>query len=484
MRYFLLSLLLFLAESVLADSGKRLLKITNQDSDPLYGVYILKIPENYLLSSTDEEGRAEIDISTYTPEDRLVIYSMGFDTDTIPVSSLRHSPATFILREKVFELPEATVSQRPFSLLQLIQKVAAKIQKHTPRSTRWEPRRFGQASYTKITYCQDRPVQLCQETGIFVTSGNVRNEKGQWDMAYHLYFMPEYVARSYDFDCSGQDTLKRKYVNLQNPKRFHLNYDVACISKIYNAMRVVYLFTPAFTDARYFSYRLVGEEAGKYTIAFSTLPRYYPHKIRVLSRGTLEIDINTLQLTGMSIEHLDDARYQFKINQTYSQPYQKQLKITFAVDDREECYIRNCQLTTRWLYDYSPTVALREGCPRPNPYKNRLVEQETWQCENYSALPDTPIKSQALEYTLRFIHHYPEGTYRQSFFEQQTPSPEYRKAEEILGRFTDIHRQYLSNSNKPYVENDFIYPSSQWPEIKKFKDRFIQQLKKEIKPIK
>ncbi len=487
MRYFLLFFVL--VRGIICWGQSIDICVKNEEGKPIENVYVFKLPERVFLNCTDEKGRSSIEISNYAEEDRLEFTSIGYIGEKQTVGDLRRLKGSLVLKKKCVLLEEVVVERGKFSFNAIMEKATRQMMFSRNRQSSWKIRYCGEGNFNRLLTCKGIPIHIWKSKGFFVTTGNVMREVNgwDWDMAYGFYFLPEYVARSFDFRNDGQDTLKRKYISFEGSRGDKLNYDVTEPPKIYGTMRALYLFGPLFSKKEHFNYKLLEEKDSIYVISFVTNREYYFRKNKVLMEGTLELDKETLRLRKIDIEHFADERFQFKMNKTFMHPYEKHIRAEFAYSQDGECYIQDCTLEVKWLYerDREKRIGNNEGCLRPYPVRDQLVEKEYWHCGEYfpfyRSLYPVECTDKVFLIRLRRMHFYPEGDYDKKEFEEMPIGEEFVKAERAIGKYRDINEQYASHIHNVYVVWERRYPSKE--DIfftMELKNRFIKELKRYI----
>lgn len=441
--------------------------IVNSEGKPVENVCILKLPERILLCYTDERGRSRIETDNYAKEDEVEFTSLGYISEKRTIESLRQMKEPLILKKEHILLDEVLVVKGHLSFDQILGKATRQMALSRNKKRGWEIRYWGEGSFSRLLTCKGLPVHTWKSRGFFLTTGNVAKEVNgwDWDMAYGFYFLPEYVARSFDFRNDGKDTLDRKYISIGGPRGDKLNYNVTEYPKLFKTMRALYLFGPIFSKKEYFDYKLLEEKDEVFVISFVTNRKFYFSKNRVLMDGTLELDKKTLRLCKMDIKHFSDERFQFTMNKTYMHPYEKSIQAEFAYSGDGECYIKHCTLEVEWLYERSSEkrIGSREESPRPYPVRDQLVEKERWDCGEYfpfsRSLYTVECTDKTFQLRLRRMHYFPEGGYDSDKLKEVPLSEEFLLAEKVLGKFCSIEEQYASNSRQIYVIWEQRYPS-------------------------
>lgn len=421
-----------------------LITVIDEQKNPVAGVCIIQYPYNYLLGSTDEKGVAEISKDKcITGREQIVLQCTGFYCDTIPWSNINAS-TVIVLKEKVIQLPEATINIVPLTkLLPQIYKGLSRKYKAKNNLCRY----YGNGIYSKAVEYNGKTVQLRHEYGVFLTSGDCL-QKEKWDLSYHLKFIPILSARSFDLNDNGTDTLKYKSI-IGISHRPDMECDVTN-QKIYKLMRSTFLYAPLFTSPDYFNFKLTDIDSSYYTILFSTKPECFPKKTRAFARGFLQVNRQTLQLQCVNFDYIDYYLYTLVNNQPERAPFVTKARVSFAYDQNDHAYISDCECETYWKY--SPDVQSRifaiERPSRPFAAKNQLVEKEKWHCQSYQ--PVSP-EHQTQEIAVQANYaSYSAGSYEPEFIKSYPNPFANKQAIHDLNRYIDLEQQYIQNSNKNY----------------------------------
>lgn len=483
MKYLLLGFILAWSEFCCGQEVEVYVK--DCDGKPIAGVCIFKLPERILLHYTDENGRCRINTDEYEKGDLFELTSIGYRNEKLSVEKLRLLEGAVVLKNMNILLDEVTVLKNDVSFNKIIEKATRQMMLSRSRRSSWKIRYCGAGNFSRLLTCKGIPVHVWKSKGFFVTTGNVMREVNgwDWDMAYGFYFLPEYVARSFDFRNDGQDTLKRKYISLEGSRGDKLNYDATDSPKLYGTMRALYLFGPLFSKKEHFNYKLLEEKDSVYVVSFVTNRKYYFNKNKVLMEGVLELEKETLRLRKMDIGRFADERFQFKMNKTCMHPYEKHIRAEFAYSQDGECYIRDCTLEVEWLYerDTEKRIANNEGCPRPYPVRDQLVEREHWNCGDYfpfyRSLYTVECSDKVFLTRLQRMHYYPEGGYDKKEFEKMPVSEEFVKAERVLNKYRGIDEQYAAHIHQVYVSWERVNPSKEDISFTmELKNRLIKEL--------
>lgn len=439
--YYLLPLLL-LNQSGTAQQDSLTLRITDEKGQIIIGAVVLQYPESYLLGASNEKGEVEIKGLHIPARQQLVFQCLGYEMKALPFQEVKQHP-NVRLKEKITELPEAVVLAQP--LPRLLALTHKQLYKKYPAKKEYV-RYYAPASYYKSVECKGHCVNLRHEYGLFITSGD-NYRKNKWDLEYLDCFIPATRALSYDLTSDRRDTLKRLYL-YSDPYDREYN---ATSQKIFNLMRSVYLYGPLFSSPENFIFKLTDIDSSNYTLSFSSRPEGYPNKNRALSKGTLQIDRQSLKLKHMELDYFDYQLYKLFHNYFLNTPFLTKTSLEFKYDPEGHAYISECSCESIWKY--APSVESHIGSiekpSRPFAARNQLIEKEKWVCEPYTPVPQ-PLRTketfvQALWTEIAPVPYEPE------YFRFHPNILATPRSIDELEQYMPLEQQYRQNSNKWYV---------------------------------
>lgn len=452
------SIYLFIAILVLAcplpGKGQDTLNIqvTAADGTPLMETLVLQLPEHYLLGTTDQEGWFRIARTDMPADNKTIRFRyLGFSDYDLPSQELK-TGMQIRMQEKMNVLPESVVhiESLPNLLEKSWKKTGARYngKKHCLRYSTL-------GNYARAIESQGKTIHLRHEHGLFLTTGNnKRNDK--WDMDYYDSFIPIYCARSYQLTSSGKDTLKYDYMT--GSPDADRNY-IAENTHLFEIMRAIYLYAPLLDDPNHFDFHFVGIDSADYTLGFVSRQQYLPKKTKMLAKGTLKIDRESLRMKSIDFESMD-LQYFFLTRLTAKNPVQSpcliRAKADFRYDGEGHAYISQCTSEVVWKAAASHDKRIWNGFlpARPKPAKNRLVEKEYWACGEYKPVSER-YKNETTCVQAGWAAYAP-APYDPKYFSKHPNPFATPESTRTLEQYMPLEQQYRNNSNRNYSgDNDY-----------------------------
>lgn len=423
------------------------IKVTDKQKQPVFGVYVINPVKSILLTTTDMDGECQIHNTQFHAGDSVLFQGIGYITRKVSIQELRKNPVVR-LEELEYQLEEATARGIPFEKILRTASNQLKKQK-APRIPAC--RYYGNAQYEKQTLCYDTVVEYRRESGFYFTSGNVI-PNNIYDRTYRSYFVPQYMARSYNLTTDGQDTLTPSFLTSGS-----VRYDIGT-RKIFTLQRAIQLFGPLFSDRKYYEIHPVDTDSTDYVFSFQTRPEAYPQNIRISCKGTFTIDREHLRLKKMDFDYIDYQllRQILLSNQRKTaSPFSTQASLVFAYDSSGRNYIQSCRQKTIWKHDLDENFILIEQPSRDLPGFHQLVEKEVFVCQDYRQIPQE-LQTPKMLSQIHLAHRYPIGNYSPEIFHQIPYQLDDEKARQELGRFMKLEDQFNVNSDKPYYPENYL----------------------------
>lgn len=429
------------------DSGMLRIRIVDQYRKPVFGVYVGYPKKAILLNTSDIDGECVISHSIVDLLDTIQFQGIGYVTQKITLKALQANPLVQ-LQELKYELPEAQV--KGVSIDRLLKLVSQKLKKQ--KFSRIPLcRYYGPAQYEKITQCRDTTVEYRREYGFYFTSGDLA-PYNIWDRTFRSYFVPQYVARSYNLSPDGRDTLTPLYLTHKE-----VRFDIGT-RKIFTLQRAIQLFGPLFSDQKYYEIRPIESDSRDYTFSFQTRSEAYPSNTRISCKGTFTIDNTELSLKRMDFDYIDYQlmRQILLSNQRkITSPFSTKASLIFATDSAGQSYVRFCHQQTIWKYDLGEEFLLIEQPSRDLPGYNRLVEEEAFYCYDYLRIKPELQTPKILSW-VHLVHRYPSGTYVPELFDSLPLLLDNRKATRELSKYMCLENQFMMNSDRAYYPENYI----------------------------
>lgn len=426
------------------------LKIVDEKHDPVFGVYVSFPRKMIFLTASNIDGECLISTALLSSTDTLEFQGIGYLSQKRTVRELQKHPLV-CLKELKYELPEARVTG--LSTRRLLELVSGKLKKM--KASRIPLCRYcGPVQYEKITLCQDTVVEYRKEYGLYFTSGNVQ-PYNFWDKTFRSYFVPEYIARSYNLTLNAQDTLIPLFLTSGNSR-----YDIGT-RKIFTLFRAIQLYGPLFAPLKHYDIQPVETDSLDYTFSFKTRPKSYPDQIRISCKGTFTVDRNEVYLKSINFDYIDyQLLRQILISnqRKTASPFCTKAKLTFAVDSNGQHYIRSCHQTTSWKYDLSENFLLIEQPSRDFPGQNRLVEEEAFYYYKQNSIPPALQTSKILS-QIHLAHRYPTGAYSPEVFRRLPQLLDIAQAHRDLSRYMKLEDQFKVHHNIPYYPENYLLDS-------------------------
>lgn len=165
------------------------IKITDQHSNAIFGVYVINKTHNHLITTTDIDGECLIDPSRSAANDSVQFQGIGYETVIFQIRALKQI-SEIKLKQLKYELSEATVKGIPFD--QILQTATNKLKKQAKNLI---PlcHYYATAQYEKITEYRDTTAEYRREFGYHFTSGDTK-PRNSWDQNHRSDFIPAYIA--------------------------------------------------------------------------------------------------------------------------------------------------------------------------------------------------------------------------------------------------------------------------------------------------
>lgn len=432
---------------LLQDTTTCKIRITDNQSNPVFGVYVIYKAKSWLITTTDIDGECEFRPGWFSPADSLQFQGMGYKVATYSVRDLKHI-RHIRLEELSFMLEEATISG--ISTQELLKEAMAHLGKPI-RNQVPLCRIYGKSQYEKITEYHDSVIEYRREYGYYFTSGRVRC-RNVWDKAFRSYFVPAYSARSYNLTNDGSDTLSPLYMTNEDSR-----FD-AGTRKIFTLMRTVELYAPLFSDLRHYEIHPLESDSIDYVFSFRTKPSAYPEDIRISCKGTFVIDYHSHRLIQMTFDYIDYQLFRQVIltdRRKTASPFSTKATLTFGYTPQEQVYIRSCHQETRWKHDLSDDFILIEQPSRMHPAQGKLVEKEAFHCYEYLPVKEI-LQTPAMLTKIHVIQRNPIGEYDSLLFTRLPLLIDNRQALNDLSRFSTIENQFRKNSGRTYYTENYV----------------------------
>ncbi len=426
------------------------IRITDEQHNPIFGVYMIHKKQFALLTSTDIDGECVLPSNLVPDQDTIIFQGMGYETIEIRFGEIKQYP-TVCLKELKYDLPEAVAQGSTPE--ELLKKAIGKLKKE--KGGRLPVCRYsGVAQYEKLTLCRDTVVEYRREYGHYFTSGDIKT-RNTWDQTYRSYLVPEYMARSYNLTNDGCDTLTPMSLTYED-----IRFDVGT-RKIFTLIRAIQLYGPLFSGTHHYDIRAVDTEDPDYTFTFKTRSSSYPDLTRISCKGTFVLDRETHLLKSMSFDYIDYQllRQVLLTNQRKTNsPFSTRATLTFAYDSSGRYYVRSCDQTTTWKFNLGSNFILIEQPTRHQPAENRLIEKEAFYCFDYQTIPSSQQNNHLLV-KIHLAQRYPTGIYNPEIFQQLPPLLPTKQAYRDLGRYMPLQDQFRANNGKPYYPDNYILNS-------------------------
>lgn len=423
------------------------IKLIDKQSQPIFGVYVVDKKNNHLLTTSDIDGECLLHPQLLHRNDSLLFQGMGYKVISKTLADLQKN-STIELEELNYELSEVTVRNVPTArLLKDAEMQIIKLPRNSPAICNFT----GKSQYEKITEYRNKVLEYRREFGTYFTTGDLR-PKNIWDQNFRSYFVPAYVARSYNLTNDGSDTLAPVYMTTEDTR-----FD-AGTRKVFTLLRTVQLYGPLFAGTADYDIRRMESDSTDYLFSFKTKTSSYPDKIRISCKGTFVLDFTTHRLKKITFDYIDYQLYRQVImtnQRKISSPFSTQAEVTFDYDKEGQIFIRSCSQETRWKYDLGDNFILIEQPSRMHPAAGNLVEKEAFHCYDYQPVQDqyrTPG-------TLSKIHvsqRNPVGAYDSLLFTRLSPLLENQKARTDLSEFESLEKQYRYNDKRTYYPDNFL----------------------------
>lgn len=462
-RGIILSLAMLFVNSL--DAQNIHLRVVNTQGEPQFGVYVINQKNHYLLTTTDIDGECIIKTDKLESTDSLLFQGMEYQTLTYQLKDLL-SIHQVVLTNLKYELAETIV--QGITMKELFKKTTSKLKKGTPDII---PlcKAYGNARYEKITTCLDTTVEYRREYGYYFTSGDIRS-RDVWDNDFRSYFVPKFIARSFNFTYDRSTTLSPSFITDEE-----VRYDIGT-RKIFTLMRSIQLFAPLFNDTRYYDIYPLDSDNTDYLFAFKTKSSAYPQDTRLSCKGTFTIDAESHELKTMNFDYVDYQLLRQVLlskHRKVNSPFSTKAQFTFAYTPSHEYYIQSCIQETTWKYNLGDNFIVIEQPSRPNPAESRLVEKEAFYCEDYRPIP-RELQTNRILSKIHLAQRYLIGVYDQEVFEKLPLLLDNTKAIHDLNTYQDIEEQYEFHSNLPYYPNEsIIRPINEITTLKNQHDNLI-----------
>ena len=238
-------------------------------------------------------------------------------------------------------------------------------------------------------------------------------------------------------------------------------------------MRAVQIWGPLFCHLKYYDIKPVDSDGERQVFSFVTKKEYFPDKISLFGRGTLEINKETHRLEKIHFEYLDYHFLQLVYKNIPHPPFASTLELVFAYNENGP-HVQSARLVTTWKHMENEKYGSIEIPSRRNPAKNHLVEKEAFRCEAFLKIPE----EKQLEHLFKMVEVATETPipFSRQTFDSLSPLLDREKAFEQLQQYHCLQQQFINNSNKIYYFHDY----SQFPSISKNPLRFTQKAKKDV----
>lgn len=436
------------------DVAQQQLQIVIKDTSgkALEGVYMVNKTQQYLITSSNEEGYCYYDKEVVNDTDSVVFLCLGFEERVIGGAELITTQELRLI-EKVYELENITVkSVKPDILLK---KAATCMQKHAEKVKK-NYNYYGKAQYIKITECHGKAVEYRNLYGVFFTSGNIP-KKDVLDEDYRWDFVPAFGAQSLSWTADGKDTLIRRRLVNKNNKKVSGNYD-AGNTKFFLLMRSIMLYGPLFTNLKYYDFQLTDNRNG-YTYRFRTKPANSLNKMRIRCYGTLTIDPETARLRSLKLDYVDyNMCYLVRQTEWIRSPYVTIAQMQFNYAEDGLPYVENCEQKTIWekqqKYEKPDRAVLGKTPSRRGAAKHGLVEKEFFKADTYHVYPEY-YRNDSRFYSIFRLYNLTSPVEYDEAFEASLPElPAETVAKKEVNVYMDIKEQFKRQSMKCYYFPD------------------------------
>lgn len=445
-----LLLCLFLASwgQTQGDGGEaHYLKITDQQSTPVIGVYLVHRPNHRLLTTSDVDGECVLFPSSFSPGDSILFQGIGYISRTISWNDLRQM-TEITLQPLAFELGESVVYA--ITTKELLEKAMGKLKK-LPRHTLPYCNFEGKAQYEKITEYFNRTLEYRREYGYYFTSGDV-TPRDHFDQRFRSYFVPIFSARSLNLSNNGRDTLSSLYMTTEEQR-----YD-AGTRKVFTLLRAIQLNGPLFSGTKAYNISPVESNSPDYVFSFQTRSEAYPTNTQITCRGTFEIDIEQHVLKKISFDYVDYQLYRQILlsgKRKIGSPFSTRAEILISYDEQDQPYIRSCTMETYWKNNPGEQYLLVEQPSRLLPAMGNLIEKEAFYCYDYREMEERLRNRNTLS-RIHLMQRNPVGAYDPSLFARLPILLENQKAVSELSKFMDLEDQYELNDNRSYYPYNYL----------------------------
>lgn len=425
------------------------LLVTDEDKQPLIGVYVLNPIEHLLYTTTDENGECSFTAAA----DAIVQFAtLGFEPQSFTAHELA-GKKVIRLQSKTFALDEAqALGLCPETIL----KKAAATLKCPKKKQPYQY--YGNGQYEKITECLGKAVEYRREYGCYFSRGLCKRLT-HYDIGGETEFVPAYVKRTYSLLPDGSDTLKMLVV--VGAKSHQGNYQ-AMEQKVFLLMRAVELYGPLFYDVKHWDFRQMPDEYD-YVFAFQPKPGCFPDKTVLLGKGIVRIDRETFQLKNMTFDYLDYQFYKFfhyRKDGTKS-PFTTQAELSFEYNQEGVCHVQSCKMTTTWKHSMGNGYWPGTVPSRRNPAKNRLVEKEAFLAQSFERIPAYVVSY--IQWICTCAGAKMKGEYDPTVWKNIPELLDSRQALQDLGQYMDVETQFQRMSNRSYrpeVDYEIGYPKN------------------------
>lgn len=433
--------------------AEELIRVTvlNEKGEPLQGVHLVLVPSRVLLTTTDADGTCLIDPAVLSCSDTIRFSYVGFEPSILRIDPEKNI-YRIVLREIPFLLEEVAV--RPLSLGEILKRAKKQV---IPKKKAQEYIYYGKGNYEKVTECYGKTVEYRREYGVFFISGSKHD---YWHLK--AQYIPAYVRRSFNLTPKGMDTLKNVRVHFWEKEKQKLRYN-AGERKLLTLNQVVMNYGPIFSDLKHYDLKPADMEGDEYVFRFKTNPKSYLRSNPYFCYGTLYIDSHSLRLTRIRYEYIDYHLFNLGHNgkKHYGKahaPFATTAELSFAYDNKGECYVRSCTMVTEWKHNPDNRYYAIEHASRGEAGICQLVEKESFLCDEIHPVPEKYYAKgvSSLAKMISYGTVNPQGRNRADIFDQQPVLLDTVKPFLELSRYADVHKQFDATNGKPYYGKDYL----------------------------
>lgn len=459
----LLLVALLVPQTLPAQEENLRITVVDESGVPLQGVHLVLYPLCRLLATTDRDGECLIDWSRLSPSDTIEISCLGLEPcRVVPKQGEREIRVE--LKERPVELQEVTVL--PLSTGEILAQARKQVVQKKKIKDYFT--HYGKGQYEKVTECYEKAVEYRREYGVFFTAGY----DGR-DQFIENEFLPAYVRRSLNLTPDGKDTLKILTGFGEPERKRGLSYYIAGERKVFMLMLAIMNKGPVFADLKHYDLTPLDSEGETFCFRFKTRPGAHPKMNTLFCYGTLYIDMHTLRLTRIALEHIEYQLYYLSYygNRHHGKahsPFATTADMAFAYSDEGKCYVERCTMRTTWKFNFDRPYRSREHASRLEPADCRLVEQEAFYCDSFKQIPESFKRNELIHWGCG----NPKGQNHAAFFDSKPVLLDTIKPFRELSAYMDIYEQFKRTDGQPYYGRDYL--SSWAPRGTKPDEAFFQ----------